>query len=77
MKKQFKVVFRHENNTYELWFTDHKGEWVESDTYYTFKRDGGAIENDYNGLAMINESIMWELNNFIELGYKFLGIEKA
>ena len=77
MKKQFKVVFRHESNTYELWFTDHKGEWVENDTYYTFKRDGEAIENDYNGLAMINESILWKFNHFTELGYKFIGIQKA
>lgn len=77
MKKQFKVVFKSQTNSYELWFTDHKGEWVENDTYYTFARDGEAIENDYNGLAMINESIMWKLNDFIELGYKFLGIEIA
>ena len=36
MKKQFKIVFRNESNTYGLWFRDHKGEWVESDTYYTY-----------------------------------------
>lgn len=77
MKKQFKVVFKNESNAYELWFTDSKNEWVESDTFYTFTRDGEVIESEYNGLAMINESILWKLNQFTELGYKFIGIEKA
>lgn len=75
--KQFKLVFRNESNTYEIWFTDHKGEWVESFIYNTFTIDGKAIESEYNGSAMISESILWRMDELIELGYKFIGIEKA
>lgn len=75
--KQFKVVFVKEGNAYELWFTDHKGEWLQSYIYNTFTIDGKAIESRYDGSAMINENILWEINKLINLGYKFIGIEKS
>ena len=77
MKKQFKVVFRNESSTYELWFTDNKNEWVKSVIYYTFDNDLKVIESRYDGPAVISESILWEMNKFINLGYKFIGIQKA
>ena len=77
MKKQFKVVFKNESNTYEIWFTDHKGEWVKSIIYYTFTKDGKVIESQYDGNALIDEFVLWEMNRLINLGYKFIGIEKA
>lgn len=76
-EKQFKVVFVNESNTYELWFTDHKGEWLQSCIYSTFTIDGKVIESQCDGSAMINENILWEMNKLINLGYKFIGIEKA
>lgn len=77
MKKQFKVVFKNESSTYELWFTDHKGEWTKSVIYYTFDNDLKVIESQYDGPAVISESILWEMNKLINLGYKFIGIQKA
>lgn len=77
MKKQFKLVFKSKSNTYEIWFTDHKGEWVESIIYYTFTKDGKVIESQYDGNALIDEFVLWEMNRLINLGYKFIGIEKA
>ena len=77
MKKQFKVVFKNESNTYEIWFKDHKDEWVESIIYYTFTKDGKVIESQYDGTAMITENVLWEMNKLINLGYEFIGIEKA
>lgn len=77
MRKQFKVVFKNESSTYELWFTDHKNEWVKSVIYYTFDNDLKVIESQYDGPAVISESILWEMNKFINLGYKFIGIQKA
>lgn len=75
--KKFKVVFKSKTNSYELWFTDHKDEWVESIIYHTFTTDGKVIESQYDGSAMINENILWEINKMVNLGYKFLGIGKA
>lgn len=75
--KQFKLVFRNEINTYELWFTDYKGEWCLSAIYYTFDTDGNVIESEYNDPAMINENILWEMNKMTDLGYKFSGIERS
>lgn len=77
MKKQFKVVFRNESNTYELWFTDHKCEWVRSITYCTFDTELNVIENHHDGPSFISENILWEMNQLINLGYKFIGMEKA
>ena len=77
MKKQFKVVFKNENNTYELWFTDHKDEWVRTITYCTFDTDLNVIESQHDGPAFISENILWEMNQLIKLGYKFIGIQKA
>ena len=74
-KKRFKLVFKSQTNSYELWFTDHKGEWVESFIYSTFTIDGNVIESKYDGSAMISESILWRIDELIELGYKFIGIE--
>lgn len=77
MKKQFKVVFRNESNTYELWFTDRKGEWVRTITYYTFDTELNVIENQHDEPSFISENILWEMNQLINLGYKFIGMEKA
>ena len=77
MKKQFKVVFKNESNTYEIWFTDHKGEWVKSIIYYTFTKDGKVIESQYDGNALIDAFVLWEMNRLSNLGYKFRGIGKA
>lgn len=76
-KKQFKVVFRAKTNTYELWFINLEGEWVQSSIYSTFDLDGNVIEDKYSGTALINENILWEINKLVDLGYKFIGIEKA
>lgn len=76
-KKQFKVVFVSANNTYELWFTDHESEWVQSYIYSTFTLDGDVIESKYDGTAMINENILWRMNELINLGYEFIGMERA
>lgn len=76
-KKLFKVVFKSQTNSYELWFTDHKGEWVESFIYNTFTIDGKAIESEYDDQAMISENALWEMNKLINYGYKFIGIERS
>ena len=76
-KKQFKLVFVSDNNTYELWFTDHTQECVQSHFYNTFTLDGDVIESKYDGSAMINENILWEMNKLINLGYEFIGIERC
>ena len=76
-KKQFKLVFVSDNNTYELWFTDHTQEWVQSHIYNTFTLDGDVIESKYDGSTMINENVLWEMNKLINLGYEFIGIERS
>ena len=76
-KKQFKVVFVSNNNTYELWLIDHKGEWVLSYLYSTFTLNGDVINSKYDGSGMINENILWEMNRLINLGYEFIGIERG
>ena len=78
-KKQFKLVFVIDNNTYELWFKDYKNEWVQSIIYSTFTLDGDGdvIVSKYDGPAMINENVLWEMNKLINLGYEFIGIERG
>lgn len=78
-KKQFKLVFVIDNNTYELWFKDYKNEWVQSIIYSTFAfdEDGDVIVSKYDGVAMINENVLWEMNKLINLGYEFIGIERG
>ena len=76
-EKLFKVVFKSQMNSYELWFTDYKGEWCLSAIYSTFTIDGDAIESEYDEQAMINENVLWEMNKLIKLGYKFIGIERS
>lgn len=76
-KKQFKFVFVSDNNTYELWFTDHKNEWHLSYIYSAFTLDGDVIESKYDGSGMINENLLWEMDKLINLGYDFIGIERS
>lgn len=76
-KKQFKLVFVIDNNTYELWFKDYKNEWVQSIIYSTFTLDGDVIVSKCDGPAMINENVLWEMNKLINLGYEFIGIERG
>ncbi len=76
-EKRFKVVFKSQTNSYELWFTDHKGEWCLSAIYNTFTIDGKAIESEYDDQAMISENALWGMDKLIYLGYKFIGIERS
>lgn len=76
MKKVFKVVFVAETNQYEVWFTDHTGEFVMSSFYSTFTKEGEVIDSSCDGVAFISESILWEINRLTDLGYKFVGIEE-
>ena len=75
-QKQFKVVFVQNTNQYEIWFTDHTGEFVMSMMYSTFTKKGEMIGGSYDGTALISENILWEINHLTDLGYKFVGIEK-
>ena len=75
-KKLFKIVFIESNNTYEVWFTDHTGNFDLGTIYATFTREGKEIYNKYDDVAFINENIIWEINKLIDFGYKFVGIEK-
>lgn len=74
--KKFKVVFLKERNQYEVWFTDHTGEFVMSSFYSTFTNEGEVIDSSCDGVAFISESILWEINRLTDLGYKFVGIEE-
>lgn len=76
MKKVFKVVFVAETNQYEVWFTDHTGEFVMSSFYSTFTKEGEVIDSSCDGVAFISENILWEINRLTDLGYKFVGIEE-
>lgn len=76
MKKVFKVVFVAETNQYEVWFTDHTGEFVMSSFYSTFTNEGEVIDSSCDDVAFISESILWEINRLTDLGYKFVGIEE-
>ena len=75
-KKLFKIVFIERNNTYEVWFTDHTGNFDLGTIYTTFTREGKEICNKYDDIAFINENIIGEINKLIDFGYKFVGIEK-
>ena len=75
-KKLCKVVFVEKTNTYELWFTDHTGKFDLGAMYATFTKEGDMIDYQYNDVALISENIMWEINKLVDLGYKFLGIER-
>lgn len=75
-QKQFKVVFVQNTNQYEIWFTDHTGEFVMSMMYSTFTKKGEMIDGSYDGTAFISENILWEFNKLTDLGYKFVGIER-
>ena len=79
MKKNpflFKIVFDVTYNRYEIWFTDHTGEFVMSSFYSTFTKEGEVIDSSCDGVAFISESILWEINRLTDLGYKFVGIEE-
>lgn len=76
MKKVFKVVFVAETNQYEVWFTDHTGEFVMSSSYSTFTKSGEVFDSSCDGVALISENILWEFNKLVDLGYKFVGIDK-
>ena len=75
-KKQFKIVFIPDTNTYELWITDCEGEWSLSHIFGTFTLDGKVIESKYDSTAMINEGILWEMHYLKSLGYEFIGIKE-
>ena len=75
-KKLFKIVFIERNNTYEIWFTDHTGNFDLGTIYATFTREGKEIYNKYDDVAFINENIIWYINKLTDLGYKFVGIER-
>ena len=74
--KKFKVVFLKESNQYEIWFTDHTGEFVMSSFYSTFSKEGDLIDSSCDDVAFISENILWDINKLTDLGYKFAGIEK-
>lgn len=74
--KKFKVVFQKESNQYEIWFTDHTGEFVMSSFYSTFTKSGEVIDSSCGDVAFISENILWEFNKLTDLGYKFVGIER-
>lgn len=76
-ENQFKVVFKSQTNSYELWFTDYKGEWVLSAIYNTFTIDGKVVESEYDDQAMISENALWGMDRLVNLGYKFIGIERS
>ena len=75
-KKLFKIVFIESNNTYEVWFTDHTGNFELSTIFATFTREGNEICNKYDDVAFINENIIWYINKLTDFGYKFVGIER-
>ena len=75
-QKQFKVVFVQNTNQYEIWFTDHTGEFVMSMMYSTFTKKGEVINSSCDDVAFISENILWEFNKLVNLGYKFVGIER-
>ena len=75
-QKQFKVVFVQNTNQYEVWFTDHTGEMQFSVAYSTFTKKGDLIDSSCDDVAFISENILWEFNKLVNLGYKFVGIEK-
>ena len=75
-QKKFKIVFIKNTNHYEIWSTDHTGEFDLSTIYYTFTKTGEIIDDSYDNTALISENILWEINHLIDLGYKFVGIEK-
>ena len=74
--KKFKVAFVKDTNQYEIWFTDHTGEFVMSSFYSTFTKKGEAIDGSCDDVAFISENILWDINKLTDLGYKFAGIEK-
>lgn len=74
--KKFKVVFVKDTNQYEVWFTDHTGEFVMSSFYSTFSKKGDLIECSCDDTALFSENILWEFNKLTDLGYKFVGIER-
>lgn len=79
MKKNpflFKIVFDVTYNRYEIWFTDHTGEFVMSSFYSTFSKKGEVIESSCDDVAFISENVLWDINKLTDLGYKFAGIEK-
>lgn len=75
-QKKFKVVFDKNTNQYDIWFTDHTGEMQFSVAYSTFTKKGDLIECSCDDVAFISETILWEINRLIDLGYKFVGIER-
>ena len=72
--KLFKFVFSHKDNSYELWKTDHNGDWQSCLTYYVFGKDGSPL-GDKNESGMITEMVLWKMNSLVSLGYKFIGVE--
>lgn len=75
-KKEVKIVFYKDKNQYAVMITDHKGEWGLCSLYSTFDNDGKVIEGKHDGLALMSENIVWEINKCMTLGWKFIGIER-
>lgn len=73
-KKQFKIVFTKESNTYAVQFIDNKGEWATSVTYSTFDMDGKLVQGP-QPVGLLNEDIIWDIQQLAWLGYEFLGVE--
>ena len=72
--KLFKFVFSLKENSYELWETDHNGDWQSCLTYYVLGKDGGPLK-DKNDSGMITEMVLWKMDSLVALGYKFIGVE--
>ena len=75
-KKQFKIVFLPDTNTYELWITNDEGEWCLSHMFRTFTNDGDIIDSECSHWCMVSEQIIWEMDKLNFLGYEFIGIER-
>ena len=76
-KKQFKIVFLPDTNTYELWINAINDGWGLSHTFKTSTNDGNITDSEQVLWGTVSEQILWEMDRLNFLGYEFIGIERA
>lgn len=73
---KFKVVYKNCDSTYSIWYTNGRGEWICNYTSNTYSDHGEKLKSRSYDWGLVNEKLVWKIDYWNHLGYKFIGIEQ-
>ena len=71
---KFKIVYCRDVSTYTIWVTDDQGKWKCKDAMNTFTNKGEIVEGKCDDWCMVSEKLLWIIDYWNTLGYRFSGI---